>query len=134
LTDVLYTTTLNLTQAAVVHINYQISVQISYNSDGLDSPVVDGAPRQYTTWVEVNGNSVQLAYDSDMYTNIYNDTSGQKTYAAGYYYLSAMASIQLPAGSHNLELIGQTSSGDGQSYIVKFGATQHDRFIAIVQR
>lgn len=134
LTDVLYTTTLNLTQAAVVHINYQISVQISYNSEGLDSPVVDGAPRQYTTWVEVNGNSVQLAYDSDMYTNINNDTSGQRTYAAGYYYLSAMGSIQLPAGSHNLELIGQTSSGDGQSYIVKFGETQHDRFIAIVQR
>lgn len=133
-TKTLYSTTLNLTQESVVHINYQISIQITHLTEDLQSPpVLDGAPRKYSAWVEINGSSVKVAFDTDMYTNS-NLESGSHTYAAGYYYLSGMNSLVLPAGSHTLNLVGQTQSETGQAYIIRYGATAHEVFQAIVQR
>ena len=128
----LYNTTINLTQESLVHVNYQMSIQITMD-DGT-TPVVDGASRLYRSWVEVNGDTTHIAYDSGTYTNNPSEPGG--TYAAGYYYLSGNGYIQLPAGTHTLQLKGLTFAGNGGGfgYQITFGQTAHDRFQVIVQR
>lgn len=128
----LYSTTITLTQESLVQVNYQMSIQITMNNG--TSPVVDGASRLYRSWVEVNGATTHIAYDSGTYTN--NPASPGGTYAAGYYYLSGSGYVQLPAGTHNLQLRGLTFAGDGGGfgYQITFGQTTHDRFQVIVHR
>ncbi len=128
----LYNTTITLTQESLVKVNYQMSIQITMD-DGT-APVVDGAARLYRSWVEVNGAATHIAYDTGTYTN--NPATPGGTYAAGYYYLSGSGYVQLPAGTHNLQLRGLTFAGDGGGfgYQITFGQTAHDRFQVIVHR
>lgn len=134
LTQSLYNTSISLTQSAIVHVNYQVSVQISRTNGATNHVVVDGVPRKYEAWVEVNGTSTKIAFDADMYTNMPDPNSTGGTYAAGYYYLSGSASIQLPAGNHTFRLRGKTESRSGFPYYIIYGQSAHERFQIVVQR
>ncbi|MCZ4317391.1 hypothetical protein O4H26_00130 [Aequorivita viscosa] len=126
----LLNSTINLTQESLVHVNYQFSVQITM-PDGT-TPVVDGASRLYRSYVTVNGSSNQIAIATGTYTN--NPTSsGGGTYASGYYYLSGSGYIQLPAGSHsiNLSVLG---FGGNFGYRMVFGETDIENFQVVVHR
>lgn len=60
-TNIGSTQSITLTQASVVHVNYQFSVRASSNTPSArpypnDYEIVnDGAPRHYSSWVQVNG-------------------------------------------------------------------------------
>jgi len=130
--------TITLTQESVVHINYQFSVRISNNTPtGNPFPndhgvINDGAPRHYSSWVEVNGVATRIAFDSDYYTNL--SGSGGGAYAAGYFYLAGKGTMVLPAGMHNFQLVAQTYAGTNKSYRFVFADTAHERFQIIIQR
>ncbi len=130
--------TITLTQESVVHLNYQFSVRVSTNTpSGNPFPndhgvITDGSPRQYSSWVQVNGATTKVAFDSDYYTNLTG--SGGGAYAAGYFYLAGKGSIVLPAGTHTFQLVARTYAGTGKSYRFVFADTPHERFQIIIQR
>ncbi|WP_028376476.1 hypothetical protein [Leeuwenhoekiella sp. MAR_2009_132] len=124
----LYTSTITLTQASLVFINYQFSAQL-FRSDG--SAITDGKPRLFRGWVEVNGDSTKpYAFDTGTYANR-PDSNG--TYANGFYYLSGSTYVQLPAGTHTIRLYG-LGFGGNFDFLVRFGGTDFEQFQIIVQR
>lgn len=132
----LFDTTINLTQESLVHINYQFSVQIT-RSNGTD-PIVDGASRLFRSYVSVNGSSDYIAVDTGTYTNNPDGTSTSGTYAAGYYYLSGNGYVQLPAGSHTINLsalgFGGGNSERSFDFRMRFGETSMENFQVVVHR
>jgi len=130
--------TITLTQASVVHVNYQFSVRVSSNTpDTRPYPndftvITDGAPRHYSAWVQVNGTTERIAFDSDYYTNLSGSAGG--AYAGGFFYLAGKGSLILPAGTHTFQIVAHTYAGTGKSYRFQFANTQHERFQIIVQR
>lgn len=125
----IYTTSITLTQASIVQVNYQMSVDITRH-DG--TQITDGASRLFRSWVEVNGASTHIAYDSGNYNN--NSATGP--YANENYYLNGTGYIQLPAGTHQLQLrvLGFGGGGGTHSYRMRFGNSNHDRFIVTIHR
>ena len=123
----LQTVNISLTQASLVQINYQVSVDITRH-DG--TQITDGASRMYRTWVEVNGSATQIGYASGSY-NCRPDPVG--TYANTDYYLSASGFVQLPPGNHTLVLRGLGFAGNF-SYRIVFGASDTDRLTVTVHR
>ncbi|MCR9182919.1 MAG: hypothetical protein NXH73_08330 [Flavobacteriaceae bacterium] len=129
---------ITLTQESVVHLNYQFSVRVSTNTpSGNPFPndhgvITDGSPRQYSSWVQVNGAATKVAFDSDYYSNLTGSAGG--AYAAGYFYLAGKGSIVLPAGTHTFQLVAHTYAGTGKSYRFVFADTPHERFQIIIQR
>mgnify|MGYP001195550910 CR=1 FL=1 len=130
--------TITLTQESVIHVNYQFSVRVSSNTPQ-DRPypndftvITDGSPRHYSSWVEVNGSSERIAFDSDYYTNM--SGSGGGAYAGGFFYLAGKGTIVLPAGTHTFRIRAHTYAGTGKSYRFQFANIQHERFQIIVQR
>lgn len=129
---------ITLTQASVVHVNYQFSVRASSNTPSARpypndfEIVIDGAPRHYSAWVQVNGSSEKIAFDSDYFSNL-SGSSGS-AYAGGFFYLAGKGSIVLPAGTHTFQIVAHTYAGTGKSYRFQFANTQHDRFQILVQR
>ncbi|MEX0995499.1 MAG: hypothetical protein WDZ45_00460 [Flavobacteriaceae bacterium] len=130
---------ITLTQESVVHLNYQFSVRVSTNTPtGNPFPndhgvITDGSPRQYSSWVQVNGATTRVAFDSDYYTNL-SGSGGGGAFAAGYFYLAGKGSIVLPAGTHTFQLVAHTYAGTGKSYRFVFADTAHERFQIIIQR
>jgi|GEM_PF-1207566 len=129
---------ITLTQASVVHVNYQFSVRVSSNTPtGNPYPndfgvINGGAPRHYSSWVQVNGAATKVAFDSDYYTNLSGSAGGPL--AGGFFYLAGKGSILLPAGTHTFQLVAHTYAGTGKSYRFQFANTQHERFQLIIQR
>ena len=120
-----------LTQESLVHINYQLSVQITM-PDGT-SPIVDGASRLFRSFVSVNGSLNYVAVATGTYTNNPEVASPGGTYASGYYYLSGNGYVQLPAGTHSLNL-SVLSFGGSFAYRMIYGETAIERFQVIVHR
>lgn len=123
----LQTININLTQASLVQINYQMSVDITLANG---NQIIDGASRLYRSWVEVNGPATHIAYDSGSY-NCRPDTVG--TYVNTGYYLSGSGFIQLPAGNHTLVLKAM-GFGGSFGYRIVFGSTDTDRLTVTVHR
>lgn len=123
----LQTINITLTQASLVQINYQFTVDITL-ADG--NQIVDGASRMYRSWVEVNGSATQIAYDSGSY-NCRVDSS--ETCANTGYYLSGSGFIQLDPGTHTLELKALGFAGTF-SYRMVFGSSDTDRLTVTVHR
>lgn len=124
------TVTINLTQESLVQVNYQMSVDVTRH-DG--TQIVDGATRIYRSWVEVNGATTHIAYDSGTYNN--NNLTGP--YANENFYLNGNGYIQLPPGTHELRLrvLGfGGGSGGTHSYRLRFGASDNDRLLISVHR
>jgi len=99
--------------------------------DGV-APIVDGASRLFRSYVSVNGSTDYIALSTGTYTN--NPKTGTSgTYAAGYYYLSGNGYVQLPAGTHTLNL---TAMGFGGNFAYKmiFGESTIERFQVVVHR
>lgn len=130
--------TITLTQESVVHVNYQFSVRVSSNTpQGQPYPndfrvITDGAPRHYSAWVEVNGSSNRIAFDSDYYTNLPGSAGG--AFAGGFYYLAGKGTVVLPAGTHTFRIRAHTYAGTGKSYRFQFANIDTERFQIIVQR
>lgn len=137
-TNIDTTHTITLTQASVVHVNYQFSVRVSSNTPTANpypndfTVITDGSPRHYSSWVQVNGPSTRVAFDSDYYSNL--SGSGGGAYAGGFFYLAGKGSIVLPAGTHTFQIVAHTYAGTGKSYRFQFANTQHERFQILVQR
>lgn len=125
----IHTADITLTQASIVQVNYQLSVDITRH-DG--THITDGASRLFRSWVEVNGAATHIAYDSGTYNN--NNATGP--YANENYYLSGTGYIQLPAGTHQLQLrvLGFGGGGGTHSYRFTLGNSVNDRFIVTVHR
>ncbi len=123
------TVNITLTQASIVQVNYQMSVDITRH-DG--TQITDGATRLFRSWVEVNGPDTHIAYDSGTYNN--NNPTGP--YANQNYYLNGTGYIQLPAGNHELRLrvLGFGGGAGTHSYRLTLGASQYDRFIVTIHR
>jgi len=123
------TVSITLTQASLVQVNYQMSVDITRH-DG--TQITDGATRLFRSWVEVNGAATHIAYDSGTYNN--NNPTGP--YANENYYLNGTGYIQLPPGTHELRLrvLGFGGGAGTHSYRLTFGASPHDRFLVSVHR
>lgn len=122
---------ITLTQNSLVFINYQFSVQLFLNTNG--DAIVDGKPRLFRGWFEVNGNNSRpYGYDTGTYTNR-PDNGGGTTYANGFYYLSGSAYIQLPPGTHTIDLYA-LGYGGSFSYAYLLGGTNFDHFQIVVQR
>ena len=126
----LHDRTITLTQESLVHVTYQFSVQITM-PDGV-APIVDGASRLFRSYVSVNGSTDYIALSTGTYTNN-PKAGGSGTYAAGYYYLSGNGYVQLPAGTHTLNL---TAMGFGGNFAYKmiFGESTIERFQVVVHR
>lgn len=123
------TVNITLTQESLVQVSYQMSVDITRHNG---SQIEDGATRLYRSWVEVNGTTTHIAYDSGTYNN--NNTSGP--YANQDYYLNGTGYIQLPPRTHELKLrvLGFAGEGGSHSYRLTFGASPYDRFLVSVHR
>jgi hypothetical protein len=101
------------------------------------SPIVDGASRLYRSFVSVNGSANHIAMATGTYTNNPDTASPGGTYASGFYYLSGNGYIQLPAGTHtiNLSALGFGGGNNGNfSYKMTFGETPIERFQVVVHR
>lgn len=132
----LLTRYITLTQESLVHISYQFSVQITLptkNSKGEYQPVVDGASRLYRSYVSINGSEDYIALSTGTYTNNPDVTNQNGKYAAGYYYLAGDGYVQLPAGTHKIEL-SSLAFGAGFAYRMVFGETPIERFQVVVHR
>lgn len=120
-----------LTQESLIHINYQFSIQVTM-PDGT-SPIVDGASRLFRAFVSINGSPDYVAVATGTYTNNPEIANPGGTYASGYYYLSGNGYIQLPAGTHSINLTA-LSFGGSFAYRMIFGETPIERFQVIVHR
>ena len=104
----LYSTSITLTETSLVFINYHFSVTDILRKDQSNA-IFDGAPRLYRSSVRVNGSTNRIAYDSGTYTS--DPDTGGGTLANGNYYLSGSAYIELDAGTHTIELLGEGYGG-----------------------
>ena len=123
----LYTTSITLTQDALVEVVYQLGVNIE---DYLGGTITDGAPRQYGTALFIDSNLV--GYTSEAYSN--SQTSG--TICNGTFFLNGNGYAQLTgvaAGTtYNVSVIGFVYGAD---YGVRGnfgGVSGADRFQLIV--
>mgnify|MGYP003631279333 CR=1 FL=1 len=126
----IYSREISLTQESLVHISYQFSVSITRSGGGA---VTDGASRLFRSGVLINADPTHYAFSTGTYTNNPDTNATNSVYAAGNYYLSGDGYVQLPAGTHtlNLEFLGFGASYDFQMVL---GETNEDRFQVIVHR
>jgi len=126
---------ITLTHESLVHISYQFSFQITMPSKNQAKylPVVDGASRLYRSYVSINGSEDYIALSTGTYTNNPDVNSPTGTYAAGYYYLAGDGYVQLPAGTHTINL-SALAFGAGFGYRMIFGETPIERFQVVVHR
>lgn len=113
-----------LTQRSLVEVVFQIGCHIT-NSNG--SIILDGAPRLYGSFVDINGTRVVAT--SASYTNRHNQNfgtpdpnTGVYNIANGYYFLNAHGYIELPAGNYTLNWSAY-AWGASYSTRVNFGNT-----------
>lgn len=131
LTALINESTITLTQRSLVHYTYQYSVSISKENG---SAITDGAPRLFRSWFTVNTDTANRhGFDTGTYTNSPESTTGNKTYASGFYYLSGSGYVELPAGTHTLKLY---SFGFGGSfdYRLTLGETTFESIQAVIHR
>ncbi len=123
----LYTTTITLTQDALVEVVYQLGVNLE---DYLGGTITDGAPRQYGTALFIDTNLV--GYTSEAYSN--SQTSG--TICNGTFFLNGNGYAQLTgvaAGTtYNVTVVGFVFGADYGVRGVFGGLAGTDRFQLIV--
>ena len=93
-----------LTQRSLVEVIIQVGCSIS---DRNGNAIIDGAPRIFGSFAEING--TRVAVTSATYTTRYDPNfgtpdpnTGIHTLANGYYYLNAHGYVELPAGSYTV--------------------------------
>lgn len=128
----IYTTTITLTQDALVEVVYQIGVNIT---DFAGAPITDGDPRQYGTALFIDTQLV--GYTSEAYTS-----SGTGQITSGTFYLNGTGYAQLtgvPAGTtytvtaYGFTFGGDNGTGNGDSTSGEFGGNVGtDRFQIIL--
>ncbi|MBX2829325.1 MAG: hypothetical protein KTR22_14255 [Flavobacteriaceae bacterium] len=123
----LYTTTITLTQDALVEVVYQLGVNIE---NYLGGTITDGAPRQYGTALFIDSNLV--GYTSEAYAN--SQTSG--TICNGTFFLNGNGYAQLTgvaAGTtYNVSVVGFVYGADYGVRGIFGGTSGADRFQLIV--
>ncbi len=122
----LYTSTVTLTQDALVEVVYQLGVNIT----DLGLPITDGDPRQYGTALFIDTQLV--GYTSECYTS-----SGTGTVTSGTFFLNGNGYAQLTGAAagttYNLQVIGFVFGANEDSVRGEFGGNVGtDRFQVIV--
>ena len=128
----IYSTTITLTQDALVEVVYQIGVNMT---DAGLLPITDGDPRQYGTALFIDTNLV--GYTSECYTS-----SGSGQITSGTFFLNGNGYAQLtgaPAGTtytvtvYGFTFGGDDGTGNGDSTLGEFGGNSGiDRFQLIL--
>jgi hypothetical protein len=130
--ETLYTTSITLTQDALVEVVYQIGVNIT---DASFDPITDGNPRQYGTALFIDTNLV--GYTSEAYTSRPNGLTASSRIMTGTFFLNGNGYAELtgsPTGTtYNLSVIGFVAAGNGFGVNGEFGGnTGADRFQIIL--
>jgi hypothetical protein len=130
--ETLYTTSITLTQDALVEVVYQIGVNIT---DSSFNPITDGNPRQYGTALFIDTNLV--GYTSEAYTSRPSGLTASSRILSGTFFLNGNGYAQLtgsPAGTtYDLSVIGFVAAGNGFGVNGEFGGnTGVDRFQIIL--
>jgi hypothetical protein len=124
----LYSTTIQLSETSLVFVNYHFNVTNIRRQN--NSTITDGAPRLFRASVSVNNSVNRIAYDTGTYT-AEPDSNG--TLANGNYYLSGSAYVELPAGTHDIELFAE-GFGGSFDFSYTFGNLTNDLFQIVVHK
>lgn len=124
----LYTTSITLTQDALIEVVYQLGVNVS---DIGGAPITDGAPRQYGTALFIDGNLV--GYTSEAYTSSF---TGSGTFCNGTFFLNGNGYAQLTGAAagttYTVSVVGFVWGADFGVRGEFGGSTGADRFQLIL--
>lgn len=135
--DIILSEDFTLTQRSLVEVIIQVGCFIT---DRNGNAIIDGAPRVFGSFAEING--TRVAATSATYTTRYDPNygtpdpnTGIHTLANGFYYLNAHGYIELPAGNYTVNWSGYAWGGSFSTR-VDFGNTgatgANDRIQVIV--
>ena len=140
ITQLVFSTTITLLESSLVNITYSLPTIITPfgESSGI---IQDGHPRNFRSYIRVGTDANDaLANDSDRYgyasaifVNDENESGGNISISNGWYYIVGNGFVELPAGTHTIQLMGEIIGGDF-GFRATFGTSDYERFQVIVHR
>jgi deoxyribose-phosphate aldolase len=77
--------------------------------------------------------SDRYGYASAIFVNDENESGGNISISNGWYYIVGNGFVELPAGTHTIQLMGEIIGGDF-GFRATFGTSDYERFQVIVHR